>query len=556
MDLLNRAFLNPLFKREVLTRLRARATLWALAAYLIAPFIAIVAQWPSGQLYFGGGYQARDIVATFFVCQFVLVLLSVPISGAFAINREKENQTYDFLFTTLLPPWTISMSKLAAILFVGFLLLVSSLPALSFVFFLGGVDQSMLAICVLFLVLESLLLGTLSLFFSALFNRGYVALIATYLAIFFIGFGLVITLENYQYVGEGFVYNLISTIDIFLGGSGNPPFGSSFAGAILLLLFSLMIFVVLMPITIWLTRKPPEEKGRAAPRLIESPVHLEKRRKEWPYYLIDPAKRPDPIADGVNPLVTKERLTNPMFRTVWRWRMFYLMLGGSLLAVLVACWHVSWSSYYHGNLANEFTVIWLAVFFLTVGWTLLTHALAFTGEHEGGTIETLKLTGLTSGEFLRGKWLTCWQLRWPSTLITILLLVIMSLALPEMLAFVPGFNNTSRLLTAAGVALLLLETAAMTATRAALLAKNMGHTLLLTFATLLLLPVVVTGGMYLVDQADFFGSDYFSRFHRYFFWRDDIPIVVYNNLIALLFWSFWCAWSSVWRVKKLWRSDA
>ena len=522
MPLLDGTFLNPIFKREALTHLRSPRMRWVLGIYLVAPFLAVAWKWPTGQPFYGGGEEAVEVFMAFFICQLALAFIIPPVLGAFAITSEKENRTYEFLFTTLMPSWTIGLSKLAAILLVGLSLMICSMPALSLVFYLGGVDSTILAEGAWTIILIAFFAASVGLFFSAIFTRGYAALLMTYAVVVSVCFIL-----EFSSLDES-----TSMFLVFLGS------------------------VVALVLVILLTRRPPEQNFRWRSGVIDSPKLLEQRRRKWPWYLIDPAKRPEPIADGANPLILKEQLTNPMFRSAWRWRSIYLLIVAWLVTATVTLWHKTFNE--TGNLVSLITMI------LVGGWTVLIHALAFAGEHEGQTIEMLKLTRLKPGEYFRGKWIACWRLRWPGTLLAACMMA-------SLVGFTPNFSgegDVSRAVKAVSSFLILIEVMAIIATRAALATKKIPQTLIWTFVTFtglllisylsltLILRVFWPHQVTLIQWRSYWtGESYFYDYYWFVIGGSQSSVWILFFLF-ILGWNLIFIWGMARHVTRLWRSDA
>jgi hypothetical protein len=403
-------YINPILKREILVRFREPFLRIAVGFYLIIPFIAVYSNWPSDQLFFGGSHQATNIFEIFSVCQVFLAVVFIPILGAFAITNEKENRTYEFLFTTQMRPWTISMSKLAVVLIVGFILIVCSLPSLSFIFYLGGVDTKTVLLANIFIIGESLALASLALLFSSLFRKGYVALMATWISIPLLVFSYAWLWHN----NKRFFRSLEKSFERIVGLQNYLNGMDEELVLAVLIMFALP--VLLIPLIIPLSRRVSEpNRGRTA-KPIDSTKELQKRRRQWPYYIIDPEKRSPPVPDHANPLIFKEQLSNPLFNSAWRWRSVYILL----LLIIVSCLFLNF------ELRAIEVFMWISLSITMVVWSALIHAVAFAGEHEGRTIEFLKLTQLTPWQYLRSKWLVCLRLRWPMIALIIATLLFVS----------------------------------------------------------------------------------------------------------------------------------
>jgi hypothetical protein len=391
--------LHPVFKRELLSRLRDPLFRWAVLAYLIIPFIFVFGSWPRNQAYYGGSTDSENLVTMFFLVQMIVALIVIPVFGAFTINDERENKTYDFLYISLYQPWTTSMAKLGAILVSGFILFLCTAPVLSFVFYLGGVDELMLLGYSIALLVDTIITAEIAVLFSAIFKKGYVSLIASYL--FFLVFWFTGVEMELLRVLEGLYTYLLQFLSITL-----TMFSGRFVELVCISSFALILFsIICLPLIVFLTRSPGEPLGLSRTKIIESEEELRQRQRKWPYYIIDPAKRAPPIADHENPLLPKERLSNRFFNSAWRWRSFYIFFFLTIL--LIAVLSFSRSS---DDLSFMYSVAGVGIL---VTWNVVTHSLALSSERENRSLENLKLTQLTPFDFLWSKWRVCFQLRWP-----------------------------------------------------------------------------------------------------------------------------------------------
>lgn len=456
---------HPIFRREMVATLRSPWMRLAAAAYLLGPFVAIAWQWPENQMQTGGFYggaQSNDLVAAFFYCQAALTAVVFWALGSFAISTEKENGTYEFLFTTRMRPSSFGLAKLGAIFTVGLLLFASSLPALSTVFHLGGVDAGMMAEAGGILFAIALITGVTSLMCSCVFAKGIVALLASGGVFTLCGSLLFLFLEHSTRRSP-------NTLEIALLGA------------------AAYVAVIFLPIVIALAGRAPAERHRPRRKVVNEPSDLWARRNQWPYYIVDPAKRAEPIPDRCNPITTKELLTNTLFRTAWRWRLAYGSFVAVMVLVLLFCFlpepgydpYTGWGYLgYSGiprnlvglllSFGGRFELLWKVVLTLAVAFTLLANAVLFAGEHEGRTIEMLKLTRVTPAEYLVGKWSACWKFCWPYVTLLVLLAPLTDLSPTRWWAD----GTTSDWLNQLLLGLLLIETAMLSATLLAILTRR------------------------------------------------------------------------------------
>ena len=109
----------------------------------------------------------RNLFKGFIALLAVLVALFTPAFTATALSQERDKRTLDFLCLTLLTPFQIVTGKLVgAFLYVN-LLIVTSLPILGVVFFVGGVDLHEVLLSYVSLGLEALIIGALCIGLSA-----------------------------------------------------------------------------------------------------------------------------------------------------------------------------------------------------------------------------------------------------------------------------------------------------------------------------------------------------------------------------------------------------
>jgi len=184
--------LGPLFFYELLTSGRRGRSIGLRCLYagalLAAIFYVYAEQFGAGS--FGRPLPPRELARfatgffnTFLVTQFLAVLVLTPVFMAGAIADERERRRLDFLLTTDLRSHEIVCGKLAARLAAVALLLLTGLPVLALMQFLGGVEPHLLLAAFLVTLLTMLSVGALGIFISALCAKSSSALWLTYLLI-------------------------------------------------------------------------------------------------------------------------------------------------------------------------------------------------------------------------------------------------------------------------------------------------------------------------------------------------------------------------------------
>jgi ABC-type transport system involved in multi-copper enzyme maturation permease subunit len=126
---------------------------------------------------------AGSFFTAFLGIQFALVLLATPAYTSGAIAEHKERRTLDFLLVTDLTNREIVLGALAARLGNLLLLMITGLPVVSLLEFLGGVDPELLLAAFAATAMMTLSLGGLSILVSVNSRTSLGALLGTYLAV-------------------------------------------------------------------------------------------------------------------------------------------------------------------------------------------------------------------------------------------------------------------------------------------------------------------------------------------------------------------------------------
>jgi ABC-type transport system involved in multi-copper enzyme maturation permease subunit len=124
---------------------------------------------------------ANTFFETFIGVQFVVLMLLTPAYTAGAIADEKDRRTLEFLLATDLRNREIVLSKLMSRIANLGLLILTGLPVLSFVQFLGGVDPNLVFAGYAVTILTVISLAALSIFNSVMSKKARDAITMTYL---------------------------------------------------------------------------------------------------------------------------------------------------------------------------------------------------------------------------------------------------------------------------------------------------------------------------------------------------------------------------------------
>jgi ABC-type transport system involved in multi-copper enzyme maturation permease subunit len=123
---------------------------------------------------------AKSFFAGIITVQFIIILLVTPLYVAPAIAEEKERRSLEFLLTTELTDREIVLGMLGARLANLILLLLTGVPVMMLVAFLGGVSPPQILAALLLTAMTVLALSSLSILLSTLSRTALVAIVSTY----------------------------------------------------------------------------------------------------------------------------------------------------------------------------------------------------------------------------------------------------------------------------------------------------------------------------------------------------------------------------------------
>lgn len=177
--------MNPVLRREAITSLRGWKNYAVLTFYLLMMVLgAGIFFYTSVFQSYRFGFDPQDVVYLYVVLaaiQMALVVLSVPALTAGSISGERERQTLDLLLVTKLSAFSIVIGKLLSSMAFILLLIISTLPVFSIVFYFGSVGISSLLTMICFTLTTAFMLGGISIFFSCIYKRTVVSIMLVYI---------------------------------------------------------------------------------------------------------------------------------------------------------------------------------------------------------------------------------------------------------------------------------------------------------------------------------------------------------------------------------------
>ena len=189
----------PIYEKESMTSSRTvRLTVIVMSFNLILALVSLLQLQLMvrdssyyGEMSYSSLLHMYMLVAVF---EAVIVLFVVPALTAGSISGERERQTLDLLLCTRLRPVDIVVGKLLSCIGTVFVMMITSLPILALVYIYGGLSVADLAQLFLCLSVTTLMIGSISIYFSARMKRTTMATVLSYLVVIFVVAGTVLLL--------------------------------------------------------------------------------------------------------------------------------------------------------------------------------------------------------------------------------------------------------------------------------------------------------------------------------------------------------------------------
>lgn len=369
---------NPILQRELLVNLRKPSAFAGLFLYVLGVSLVVFFAWPQDQLIQSGSSQAAQrLMQLFFLGQFALAVVLVPVFAAGAFSGEKEGKTYELLLTCPVPPRSMLWGKLLGSLSQIMVLIFATLPIIVICLPLGGMSVwEMLGMGAL-VIAATITCGMVALAASCYFSRTAAALAVSYLV-----------LLPLVFMGIGYWQSI---------PINQPPLALLFAYSVLPLLCLLLSAVLYL----WTTQQllHPRDVGSEGAIVIEEERQQRRgqlilRRDKFPDYLFAPAKRGDVMPDGVNPVFDKEMRSEVFSQGTLMLR--FVIQSSFLLAI-----PLMFQTLYLRPVYAAYFPAFIILYNLLVTPVFL--AGAVSGERERGTLDLLLTTNLRPSQILFGK---------------------------------------------------------------------------------------------------------------------------------------------------------
>ncbi|HRU06941.1 MAG TPA: hypothetical protein P5137_14340 [Candidatus Brocadiia bacterium] len=174
---------NPIIGKELITSLRSRAAFALAVVYIAVVSLLALFMWPAEGVASAAGDESRLFFVVLLSAQLLMLALFSPPFSATSIVGEKERNTWEMLYYSLLRPSHILIGKLVGAVAFLLALVVLSLPACAACFLLGGVSGAEMLQGYLVLLLAGVSFGLLGLAFSSFMRSSFSSLIASYIGL-------------------------------------------------------------------------------------------------------------------------------------------------------------------------------------------------------------------------------------------------------------------------------------------------------------------------------------------------------------------------------------
>jgi len=174
---------NPIIAKELVNVLRSRRAMLLAIVFVVVLSSLALFMWPKAGVNPSGVLYSRLFLAIVLAAQLVMLALFTPPFAATAITVERESNTWELLYYSLLRSDQILVGKLVGAVAFLLLLVVLSLPVGAVCFLLGGVSLREMLLSYLMLLMAGVTFGLIGLTCSAWLHSSFAALIITYISL-------------------------------------------------------------------------------------------------------------------------------------------------------------------------------------------------------------------------------------------------------------------------------------------------------------------------------------------------------------------------------------
>jgi len=396
---------NPIVTKELVSVLRSRAALVLALVSVGALSILALAMWPEAGVNPVGSLHSRLFLTVILSGQLLMLALFTPPFSATAITYERESNTWEMLYHSMLRPDHILVGKLIGAVAFLLLLVAFSLPVGAICFLLGGVSPREMLQAYLVLIMSGVTFGLIGLTCSALLPNSFTSLIATYLSLLVVCGGVhmpILLLPEWREAQP--VLHAVRCLSPFtalvaITRDAYRSMGSDASVGAVVRYFSYSALLCSMMIAVLLVRiaRRPRPKVARRKSVVDEKTPLAVRVLRRILFVIDPRRRRRSISLWMNPVFILDLRTRSAGISNLLRASFACLIFAIGLVMLVSGTYGATRPDVIRLIALSFQIGLIAL----IGPSLTIGAIA--GEVEGRTFDSLRMTPLHSWTIFFGK---------------------------------------------------------------------------------------------------------------------------------------------------------
>lgn len=398
---------NPIIGKELVTVLRSRGALALSLCFVVALSLLALFMWPEAGINPLAQLYSRLFFSVLLSGQLVMLALFSPPFAATSITAERETNTWELLYYSLLRPDHILVGKLFGAVAFLLILVLLSLPVGGTCFLLGGVSVREMFLAYLVLVAAGLSFGLIGLTCSALFRTSFGALVATYVSLLVLCGGVHMPMLLVPNLPGAYpaldavrclspFYALVSIPQDALANAARVQTASGTAAQTYFIGTALLCAALTAVLIVRIAMRPnPRPRKRVT--VVDEKTPLAVRMMRRVFFIIDPRRRRGSIGDWVNPVFVQDlRARTAGIGNLLRAAFACLIVSILLVIVVAGNWGTS----------DTDTIRLIAIAFQIGLIALIGPSLtmgAISSEVEGRTYDLLRMTPLRPWTIFIGK---------------------------------------------------------------------------------------------------------------------------------------------------------
>ncbi len=396
---------NPIVTKELVSVLRSRgAFVLAVVSVGVISFLGL-AIWPEAGINPEGAAYSRLFLTVVLFGQIVMLALFTPPFSSTSITYEKESNTWEMLYFSLLRPDQILLGKLVGA--VAFLLILAalSLPVAGICFLLGGVPPGDVFLAYMVLLMAGATFGLIGLTCSSLLPTSFMSLVATYLILMVLCGGVQIPplllpkwIEGQAGMHAARCLSPFTALyAITFKAFGNMGPNAWREAVTRYFLYSGLACAVMVLIVLLRIARRPLPKVRKRRGVVDKSTRLSVRIMRRLFFVIDPRRQRRSIPLLMNPILSLDLRTRAAGVSNLIRACFGCLIFSIGIVIVVS------GPFGEGNvdLIRVIALSFQLGLITLIGPSLTIAAIA--GEVEGRTLDSLRMTPLRPWTILSGK---------------------------------------------------------------------------------------------------------------------------------------------------------